>query len=159
LGLLEDHAPAIDERCFVGDALACSIFGFAHVAHDGRQRQLRSQRLQFHLIAIDKRWPFQKVQRQITAEAQLGKDRQSRAAPAGVLGQTQDFRGIPRKITNRGIELREGYLHSGPLEYRTRRSLCNPCAGPFSYTIRAAGMELKSMARNSFLVALISLSL
>jgi len=34
-----------------------------------------------------------------------------------LLRQLQNARGIAREIANRGIKLREGYLHAGTLEY------------------------------------------
>jgi hypothetical protein len=49
--------------------------------------------------------------RQISAQAQLGKNGQLRTLLFGLFRQAKDARRIPVEIPDCGIELRESYLH------------------------------------------------
>src|SRR5260370_1559812 len=117
LALLKNDAAAAQQRRFVGNRFSGAVFDPARVADDRRQRQLPGQRLQLLQVAVDKRRAFQQVQRQISTQAKFGKNRELGAARLRLLRQLQNARGIAREIANRGIKLREGYLHAGTLEY------------------------------------------
>ena len=82
--LLEDDAAFADERGFVGNGLPCpGVVHAAGVADDGRERHVRGDFFQRVVIALDEGGAFQKVEREIAADAEFGEDREIRAAPLG----------------------------------------------------------------------------
>jgi hypothetical protein len=65
------------------------------------------------VVPLDKRGTFQQIQRQVPADAKFRENNQIGPAPFRLRRQFQNPRRITGKISHSGIELSQGYLHSG----------------------------------------------
>jgi hypothetical protein len=82
---------------------------------------LSSEAIEFGAIPLEKCGTLEKVEGQITAEAELGEHCQITAALLGLTSEFQDPRCVTGKITNGWIQLRESDFHVALVEYGHRR--------------------------------------
>ncbi len=116
LGLFEDDAAFMDQGCFIGNGLPCFVvvgIDAAGIADDSGKRHLRGDASEGVMIALNERRAFEKIEGKIPADAEFGEDGELGAKEFGLRGKGEDARGIANEIANRGIELSEGYFHSG----------------------------------------------
>ena len=64
-------------------------------------------------IALDEGRALEEIEGQIAADAEFGEDGKFSAAALGLFREVENAGGVAFKVADSGIELSEGYLHSG----------------------------------------------
>jgi hypothetical protein len=65
------------------------------------------------VIALDEVGTFEKIEREVAADAEFGEDGEFGAKAFGLRGEGENARRIAFEITHGWIELSEGYFHPG----------------------------------------------
>ena len=111
----------------IGSRLSGRSGGAGGVSDDRRDGQLLCEADQFPFVSVDELGPLDQVERQISAQAELGKHGQIGAALLGALRKFQNLGGISGEVADGGIELRERDLHKRPIEYGAWPRIATSC--------------------------------